>query len=769
MKKNRYPKGEDPSVCQVKGLSTFLQCLRKFLLGTVPEGGNRYDVEYLREWVFTAMSLMLRYPLSLALLYGAYLFLQEGNLALAIVEVTVIFLIWLVFIIRPIRRHIGKQSIIFLMSGFSVLLLLSTGCHGAGLIALLLTSIVSNALLDRKGNNILLGMHSLILLGLSILYGLGVLDGLAISNYGNTWYINGLTVLLAILGQHFVWNIIYNGLASQIERYNLAIHGTHDGIWDWDIEADNFYISDRYMEQLGYSPLELSSSYATATSLIHPEDRSRAESHLQSYLNGDIDHYAQTFRMRHKSGDYRIIEARGAAVRDENGRAIRIAGSHTDITERVEKEERIRYLSDHDQLTGLLNFNAFRGRLEAPPSPRGNAILFMDIDNFRLVNDTLGSEGGDHLLVDLAERFRLAAGTFGVPYRYEGDEFLLLMETSDPQVVRECGKKILEALYDPIRIDHRIFIITASIGAAVLGAREDLETCLREADTALYVAKRKKNNLTFYEPSMKAIRTREKMFEEDMVQALESGQFSLYYQPVYSIEKQRITQVEALLRWNHPQLGMIGPGEFIPIAERTKFILPLTDWVLEQVCRQLAIWQDTPLSDLIVAVNLSFLSLENRQKPLIEVVRKLLSDHKIQAERLEFEITETLLMNNSEDVIAELREIRKGGIRLSLDDFGTGYSSFGYLKDLPLDTIKLDRSLIRHIDIDPKERLIATSICTIAHSLGLKIVAEGVETLTQYSELKKAGADFIQGFLFSKALPVLELEAYCQKELKMVP
>lgn len=759
--------GKNQEICDVKGLPSFFACMKRFFIGNIPKGGNRYDIEYLREWVFTIMSLLLRYPIGVALLYGSYLFLQEGRPEMAVFETATYVLVWIILSIRPLYTRYGKQLLIILMYGFGVAMLLLAGPRGAGLLIILMTSIVSSAMLTRRENNQMMVLSISTLLIISLLTGQGLLDHLPIGEYGSLWYINALTTVLVIGGQYFLWNIIYNGLADQIERYNLVIQGSNDGLWDWDIEADHFYMSDQYKAQLGYLPNEITDGFESSKSLIHPEDRQRASIILQEYLDGKTGHYGQVFRMRHKDGSYRTIDAKGKAIWGPEGKATRIAGSHSDITERILKEERILYLSNHDQLTGLLNIKAFRDRLKEGPSPQGNAILFIDIDNYRLVNEILGSESGDQILQELAGKFQTVGERYGTPYRYEGDEFVLVMDTQEVGIIKECAQKILTALYSPTRMDNRMFLITASIGAAVLESEETLENCIRRADTAMYVAKRKKNNLTFYDESMKSIRTREKVYEEDMFQAIEAGQFVLYFQPVYDIKKVGVHQVEALLRWDHPTFGRIPPGEFIPIAERTKFIIPLTEWVLDEICRQLAAWTNTEFAHIKIAMNLSFLSLENRLDRFIDVVRKITGKHGVNPERVEFEVTETTLMDNSVSIIEQLRKIRELGVHLSLDDFGTGYSSFGYLKDLPLDTIKLDKSLIQHIDTDPREQLIASSICTIIHSLGMMVVAEGVEEESQFLELKKAGADSIQGFLFSKPLSLEDLEAYCRKNAEI--
>lgn len=266
-------KRKNTSKCEIRGVSSVLRCLRRILIGPVQEGINPYDISYLRERVFTAMSVLLRYPIGLAMIYGAILFFQEGRWDLAFLELGVYLVFLVAFAVKPIRDRLGKQIIVYMMYAFGILLLLYTGNQGAGLLTILLTAIVSSALLDHKENNRMLVLNAVLFLLLSFLLGLGWLDDFGIASYGTTWYINAITTYLAVLGQHFLWNIIYDGLSTQNERYDLVIQGSNDGLWDWDIETDNFYISDRYKEQLGYGPKDLVDSYETSKSLIHPDDR----------------------------------------------------------------------------------------------------------------------------------------------------------------------------------------------------------------------------------------------------------------------------------------------------------------------------------------------------------------------------------------------------------------------------------------------------------------------------------------------------------------
>ena len=720
------------------------------------------DIAAIREWIYKLSSWMFRYPGGVVLLFGAWNFYLERHPGVAFFEVLIYLSFWLshyIFKDKAVSRYLTFSLLLYT---FSIVHILYAGKDGTGFLLVLVTFLLSGSLLPTRINGLMLSMNALVFLGLTAGQFLGAFQGIHMGDYGIQWIFHVLVLLLAIYVQYFMIRVFFTQFLSLISRYDLAISGTNDGIWDWDLVSGTFYISNRWKEQLGYEPHELEPSFDTAVGLIIPEDRAQAQGTLQAYLQGETDSYQQIFRMRHKDGSIRYIEAKGSAVRDAKGRVLRMAGSHTDITSRHEQEEQILYLSQHDALTGLLNINALRKGLLREELPEEYAILFLDIDNFRLVNDTLGSEGGDQVLKEMAQKLQEALGDKGTLYRNEGDEFVAILGTRDGEAAERIARALQQAVILPLKMVGRIFYLSASVGVELGDASTPPATALKHADTALYVAKRQRNKIVFYSQEMEGVRTREKILEADFAQALEAGEFWLAYQPIVDIRRGRLVQGEALLRWNHPELGLISPGEFIVLAERCKFIIPLTAWVLEEACRQLARWEAQGLKDLIISVNISILCMEGREELFLEELQSILGRHQVAPERLTLEITETTLMSQAENWVPFLKRLKETGIRLALDDFGTGFSSFGYLKDLPLDEIKLDRSLISHVQEDFREGFLASSMATIIHGLGLEMVVEGIETEDQFRAILKTGCDAVQGFYFSRPLDPEAFFAYWQ-------
>lgn len=421
-------------------------------------------------------------------------------------------------------------------------------------------------------------------------------------------------------------------------------------------------------------------------------------------------------------------------------------------------------LNTHDPLTGLLNRNALRLRkkdLSESESLSGKwSVITIDIDNFRMVNDAFGQRFGDQMIIDMSQKIISYVGDCGDVYHTDGDEFVIVLESTASERIQELAKQILHNLAKQIMITGRLYFLTASIGVCIGIEGEPLDQTIENADVALYLAKKNKNSVKLYTQEMEKARTRDAVLEDDLRCALDRGQLELYYQPIYDVRKGVINQAEALLRWNHPEFGRVSPVEFIPIAERTKLILPITDWVIQQACQQLAEWKALGIDGILVSVNLTFISFENRGDELTAYIVNAIKETGISPSNLKLEITESTLMHDSDEIIKVFHDLKRIGVKLALDDFGTGYSSFGYMKDLPLDIMKLDRSLISDIVMSEKEQMIVSTMITIIHGLGLEVVVEGVEEMAQYEILKQFNCDYIQGFLFSRPLPAEEFVEY---------
>lgn len=429
------------------------------------------------------------------------------------------------------------------------------------------------------------------------------------------------------------------------------------------------------------------------------------------------------------------------------------------IAQRKESEHLIEYQSTHDLMTGLPNRYAYHRYLEGKatesPKPQGNfVLLFIDLDRFKMINDTLDHAMGDLLLQQVAERIVRSVGSCGRVFRFGGDEYVALLEdVNDLHFTARAAEAILSDISEPIGLRDRMFYITASIGISVNqewtpAAADQL---VKEADIAMYVAKKERNTYKLYAPSMNDVTKKELILESSMFKALELGEFMLCFQPKVEIATGRIYGAEALIRWNHPELGMVSPLDFIPIAEKTGFIIPLGDWVLYMACKQISEWERMGLSQLSVSVNMSMIQFQ--QKQIVHTIERIISGAGIRPEQIELEITESIFMDNPTHTLKILHELTQLGVKLSLDDFGTGYSSLSYLQNIPLHTLKLDKSFISGIVSDFKKQMIYKSVIVIAHHLNLKVVTEGVETQEELNVICSHNCDAVQGYIYSPPVP----------------
>lgn len=467
---------------------------------------------------------------------------------------------------------------------------------------------------------------------------------------------------------------------------------------------------------------------------------------------------------RHKSGNQYLKWLTISAVRNAEGGITHYIGTHYDLTERKKAEERINALAFYDQLTNLPNRillveHLNRSMAASLRSGSHGALLFIDLDNFKTLNDTQGHEMGDLLLKQVADRLKQCVHGEDTVARQGGDEFVVLLSdlgTSEPEAAstaESIAEKILEQLNLPYQIGHFSHHSTASIGVTLFsGNQSSVDDLMKQADLAMYRAKGAGRNIVrFFDPAMEAIVKVRAELEDDLRQAIDKKQFLLHYQPQV-VDDGRITGAEVLVRWQHPLRGMISPADFIPLAEDTDLILPLGQWVLETACRKLALWSTRPeTAALNIAVNVS--AKQFRQPGFVDQVLAAVKKSSADPRRLKLELTESLLVDNVEEIIEKMHRLKAKGIGFSLDDFGTGYSSLSYLKRLPLDQLKIDQSFVRDVLSDPNDAAIAKTIVTLGQSLGLAVIAEGVETQAQRDFLANAGCYAYQGYFFSKPLP----------------
>jgi diguanylate cyclase (GGDEF)-like protein/PAS domain S-box-containing protein len=546
-----------------------------------------------------------------------------------------------------------------------------------------------------------------------------------------------------------------SSLQESEERYALAARGANDGLWDWNLLTGEIYFSPRWGQMLGYEESESWTTPEQWFDHIHPGDRERVCAEIKAHRDGKTPEFVSEYRMRQKAGGYIWTLSRGIAVRDSTGKAIRMAGSQTDITEG----------KIADPLTRLPNRPYFMDRLgsaieNARQQKKLFAVLFVDLDQFKQVNDSLGHAAGDELLVDFAGRLRAGVRTNSsrngtsesVVARIGGDEFAILLGQIQRETdIAKISARILKRLGEPFYVDGRKVFVSASIGIALNSTGDTAEELLHNADTAMYQAKTNgKARFEFFNEGLRKLVVTHFEIETGLRKAIDAHQLVLYYQPIVSARDSRLCGLEALVRWNHPERGIILPGEFIPVAEESDLIVLLGRWVLVEACRQMAEWQKAFSSgpSFTISVNVSPRQLSDPR--LMEDVQFALAESGLNPKSLALEMTESSIMGDTRQTLEILERLKATNIRLQIDDFGTGYSSLSRLQRLPFDSLKIDRSFIRNLSAGNSSVDIVKAIMQLAHSLQLEVIAEGVETEEQQLILRQLGCDYMQGFLFSK-------------------
>ncbi|MFH1063081.1 MAG: EAL domain-containing protein [Candidatus Omnitrophota bacterium] len=557
-----------------------------------------------------------------------------------------------------------------------------------------------------------------------------------------------------------------NDLKDSEHRYAIAAEGSNDGLWDWDLKTNKVYYSPRWKAMLGFKEDEIDSTPETWFRRIHSSDALFVERAMDSRkAKTDDAHLEIEYRIMHKNGTYIWVLTRGIAVSDAEGRVVRMAGSQTDITKSKAGEEQLRYDALHDRLTGLPNRSLFVDRLlnlieRIKRHPEHLfAVLFIDIDRFKYVNDSLGHIAGDQLLVSIAKNLKTCLRAGDTVARFGGDEFIILLEdVSNSEEVEQVVKRIEKSISIPLTLDEQQVFVTASIGIAFNDVSiNSPEILLRDADTAMYQAKMQgKARHVFFSKEMHAVAVTRLQIEAELRQAVEKQEFEVYYQPILSLPDKKIIRMEALLRWHHPQRGIVPPLDFIPLAEETGLIINIGEWVIKEVCRQSKIWQNADYPKVNIAFNCS--ARQFKHKYFFERIKDILSKVGANAFTLELEITESIAMDDIMFTVKLLTRLKDIGMKISIDDFGVGYSSLSCLKHFPIDAVKIDRTFIKDIPVNKANVALTSAIITLGHGLGLKVVGEGVETEEEFKFLNECGCDEAQGFLFSRPVPAQEAE-----------
>lgn len=579
-------------------------------------------------------------------------------------------------------------------------------------------------------------------------------------------------------------------LRESQERYALAMQGANDGLWDWDLRTQEMYFSPRWKSMLGYQEGEIGNHPEEWFSRVHPDEVEWLEAQIAAHIQERTLHFEIEHRMRHRDGSYRWMLSRGLAVRDQNDIAYRMAGSQTDITERKQAEQQLLHHALHDSLTGLANRALFMDRLQQAIERSKRlpdykfAVLFLDLDRFKILNDSLGHIVGDQLLIGIARRLEACLRSVDTIARLGGDEFTILLEgIRGADDADSLAERIHQALQAPFNLEGQEVFTSASIGIALSETGYDCPAdLLRNADTAMYRAKTLgRSRHALFDTAMHKRAMALLQLETDLRRVVtgsdlltrQTEEFRLYYQPIVALATGKLVGCEALIRWFHPERGLIAPAEFIPLAEDTGLIVPLGQWILTQACSQLRQWQQqfAMIPPLSVSVNLS--TKQFSQPSLIEQIRQLLLQTELHSSQLnlnlKLEITESAIMENTELAQTMLEQLKAMGVQLLIDDFGTGYSSLSYLHRFPIDTVKIDQSFVSQMSSDHESAEIVRAIVTLAHNLGMTVIAEGIETAEQLSQLRSLGAEYGQGYFFAQPLSSEAIAGLLQSEPAWLP
>jgi diguanylate cyclase (GGDEF)-like protein/PAS domain S-box-containing protein len=566
------------------------------------------------------------------------------------------------------------------------------------------------------------------------------------------------------LNMAFYHHRISRNLRENEERYLLAIRASKDGVWDWNLKTNKVYYSERWKEMIGYAHHEIGTHINEWYKRIHPENRKQLQEKLANHIRGSTPYFECEYQIQRSDGGYLWMLCRGLAVRDSKGIVSRIAGVQSDISARKLAEESLAHSAVHDPLTGLPNRLLFLDRLQnrldrTKRNPDDQfAVMFIDLDRFKVVNDSLGHAFGDQLLVTTGWRLQHCLRSEDSVSRLSGDEFAVLLDSVHSiDDARFVAERIRAQLVTTTLLGVVERSPTASIGIVMFDkkytAAEDL---LRDADIAMYHAKRSGGNQyrlfvdSMYTSAVEAI-----LLEGELKHAVERQEWLVYYQPIISISSRKPVGAEALVRWRHPQRGILSPQEFIQAAEATGLIVPLGEFVLRTACEQAKEWRNSGYPDFWVSVNIS--ARQFRDKDLVEMIDRILTETGLACDGLRLEITESVAVQNREYTIQILHELNAMGVYTSLDDFGTGYSSLSYLKQFPLKVLKVDQSFVQDIESSQKTQALIKAIIGMARSLDLEVIGEGVEKMEQLDFLRVQSCDQVQGYLLSRPLPAGEI------------
>jgi len=680
---------------------------------------------------------------------------------------------WITFIWRhpALPYQLRTWSVLLLMYGVGTWFLMMVG--PVGMAYLMALPVLAALLLGLRPGVLCLAACA------ATLFGIGVLSGQPLPGFDSPttrwWAIVTGNVAFVALMLTVSCSVLLRGLENSFAalgtneaRWKHALESAGDGVWDWSVSTGATLLSARFAEMYGYRMDELATRIEQVDHLVHPDDLSQVLHARREHLEQRTATYSNEHRMRCKDGSWKWVLTRGMVIeRDADGQPARMIGTHTDITERKRNEALVWQQANFDALTGLPNRRMLRDRLEQDilMSQRdGNplALLFIDLDHFKEVNDTLGHDQGDRLLVEAARRIRACVRGADTVARMGGDEFTVVLaglehEGRVEQVARDILATVAEAF--PLG-DERAFV-SASIGITMYPEdATQIEDLLKHADQALYVAKDAgRNRYSRYTPALQEAALTRLRLANDLRGALAGGQLHVLYQPIVHLATSQVRKAEALLRWTHPTRGNVSPATFIPIAESSGQIVEIGEWVFLQAVEQVRRWRDRLNPDFQISVNKSPVQFREagHDRTAWHDRMKALG---LPGDCIAVEITEGLLLDAGHGVAGQLDALRRAGVAISLDDFGIGYSSLSYLQKFDIDVLKIDQSFVRGLSATSKDMALCKAIIAMAHALGMKVVAEGVETEAQRQLLTAAGCDYGQGYLFARPMPAEAFETW---------
>lgn len=558
-------------------------------------------------------------------------------------------------------------------------------------------------------------------------------------------------------------------LRKSEERYILASKGANDGLWDFDVESGICFYSERFREIIGWEQDNPLNSLDDWFDSIHMDYRQSVQSSMMGHLEGLSERFEAEYPMQHTQGEYIWVQTRGLAARDVHGKALRVAGSQTDISQRKKYEEQLYTAAFHDKLTGLPNrtlllerLNQTLKRFKRGKNHTSGALMFLDLDRFKVVNDSLGHEAGDQLLVSVSRRLELIVRNTDTLCRIGGDEFTLLMPDIDStEHAQNVSSRIIEELNKPFYIYDQEVFISGSVGLVIIDHYDEPENFIRNADLAMYQAKKngKSRSEMFHQNHYEQM-SKTMQIETDLRNAVDREEFIPYFQPLVNTQTGDIVSLEVLMRWNHPVKGIIPPLKFIPLAEETGMIRIISKALIRNVCKQLKMWRHAFGDNWSprIAINLSVKQIFDPDH--LEEIFDIFDAYTIPSSMIIFEVTESVIMENAQLVAPRLNDMKKRGFSLAIDDFGTGYSSLSYLANYPFDELKIDRSFISDVGQNSKKKALVKNIISLGQDLGLKTVAEGIETLEEFKILRALNCDYAQGYYFAKPMSALETLDY---------